>query len=426
MPPSPSRLSRDTAPALGVAAGLSFVAAVTTALSYLWPETAPLPLLVVLGVAVALRARMGERERLGLMGGVVMATATPSLAAVFGLPDAVVYGHWRCGTGDIAALFVLPFLAAFGTFLGSVLAWALAKPLGGLARLAPFAAAPVLLLGLLLAGKAASTVSRPSPDAWLAALPTVGVIPDVAPNALCIPLPPFVVPEAEGPVVPTRCTMGITEIAGLEVERQCPIDRSGLLGCDVHINGDFVAGLDSDHREIELRAAGERVVPFVNETPRGAALPGVRGVHDITLRELASELDTAKHFLPAALLGLMLAGLLTLGAARALFARRALTGFEDATLDESGWIELADGRTIRANLGAFPPPGQIHVVGAPGAQDYRDARSRTLQVHGGTVEAARERHTREVRALATAAIAASIVGLGPLLLALWTGHVSLG
>ncbi len=434
MVPQTSRRTEKVGVALGVAASVSFVAAVTTAVSYLWAETAPLPLLLVLAVAVALRARLDDRARLALMGALVTAATVPSLAAVFGLSDAIVYSHWRCGTGDIAALFVFPFFAGFVTFAGALVSWALAKPLVGLRqrvglrRIVPVTALPAVLAGAVLVGAAASTTLKPTPEEWLASLPTVGVIPDAPKDALCFPLPPFVYPEAKEVSVPNRCTVGTTTIAGHEVERQCPLAPHGDMGCDVRIDGDFASGFDRlSVREIELRSAGaSRTVLFANGSPIGAIEAGKRGLRDVTLRDVAGEIDTAKHFLPAAVLGLLLAFVMSFASARSLFARRTLAGFEDATLDESGWLQLGDDRAIRASVAALPPPGLVHVSGLPGAQDYRDVHGSALRVRGGTLAAARDACEREARALATAAVVATLLGLGPLLFALFTGHVSLG
>lgn len=427
MPTTTSIRTTHAGGALAVLAGLSILSGATSIVSLLSAEVGPIPLLGALAAAVGFRRLLDERAFAGVMCGLVAAGAVSGFSVAFGLPDAVVYSHWRCGTGAVMLLFILPFFAGFVTAAAAALGWVLAEPLGFLLQPASRLAVVGVLGGGLLVFLAAAAAKRPDPDRWLAELPVVGTLDAPGPGAFCMPLEATAPNPASGP---TRCAYEPTEVAGLTLQRRCVVsdDERERQQCTIQVNGEH--GVDRGvlrDAAVEIRGREDLryLVLFNDGAPMGAVDREGRP-RDVTLRDVAAEIDTAGRFLPHVVLGWVASLALLLASAWTSIQRRALRQFRNATLDENGWLAVDDGRSYRADTrDRLPPPGPVHVAGEPGSQDYRDGMRSQVRVRAGSVGEAIARSALAGRVLGLAAVAALAVSLAPLGLACWMRFVVL-
>lgn len=381
-------------------------------------------------------------------GVVATSLAAAGLAPLFGMgalwamSDPLVASTFRCGTGDMMLITMVPVVLFFGGSLGILLAAgflaggrgeALRPLIRGAALLATLAAAA--LVGLSVA----RAVRKPDVDRYVDSLPVTDTLPPVTET-----LGPRPVQKShdEPRAVPTH-----TDVLGdIAVYRACWSDS-----CDVAVaDASVLRGSLAPHELRSLGAPGELLSVRRDEAHRfvviegsGRIAFGVRGhfpdawpssrgrsvvwpAVDIGVRDVASSASPPLGWILGGAAGLLAAcALLAASAMRSRRMRAVLHGVP-GVLGENGWIHFEDGRpSMRADPAAGVAPGPVLVIEgtrSPGAYRESDVLGAS-QLVAGTRAEWDERAAAGAANLHAWAIATATLGAAPLAAAASAGLV---
>jgi len=384
-----------------------------------WSIAATFAVLVtalLVGLVLATRTRL---PRAGAAASAVALAVAPAIAlsAHSSLDKPIVWGppeHVGCGTGLMSLLALLaPVGLGVLFFAGLGLGIAFARRRSdGLLRIA---SAGGVVLALLAFGMAAVRVTRPDPDTYLATLTTAGALAvgetktilgrDVRYEVAELP-PTRPWPDESPPQPNQECRVtGLGEAISVGGFGPCPEVRFRVSPA-----GDFAV--------LETRWADP---PGAFTPVRAFRLPGVEQA-PITIADVKSQIAPPVGWTIGAGLGGGLGALLLLAARGARRRARSLAGV-DATHRGDGWVDLADGETIRVPAAAELPIGPVVLGDATErAPTYRETGTPTFAAaRKGTLEELRGASTDLAASLEGVALAAASLGAAPLVVARFFG-----
>jgi hypothetical protein len=378
------------------------------------PATGTWALAMLAIVALAtpnLRARLGPRGPLLVAFALIGFVPIDWAFAATALAQPIVEVHWRCGTGDVMLLMILPFLVA-GWSVVSVLAGTIAagRSVGPrMERALRRLALAVTAAGVVVVGYGGVRARLPEPDRWIETRP---IVAKIAPNDWTGRY------ETRGSKGQRAGAIEHVELSGAVLYRHCDESDCGI-GWKEHF-GRPLRGFARAATIVVKRDVTSGVFLFADAGELGRVWAidegGPRGV---TPRDVGSTLGPPRAWLLAAALGVVIAAALLAGGAK-LGRGRDLSLARLARVRE-GELEFADGERWPAPRGFAGREHEVVTVlveGATPSDTFRHTERPRFEALAGTPDelAAGWRATRA--AVSAFALAALVTLATPLVTAL--------
>ncbi|AKT38928.1 uncharacterized protein CMC5_030750 [Chondromyces crocatus] len=318
-----------------------------------------------------------------LTGALAPVTLAPLffLGALYDLNQPIIISNWRCGTGDIALLMVLPFVYGGFGLLGGILGIALATRGGP----RPALALRALALGglatavALVAWSTVQAAHHPEPHALLGPLPPSAIVPPLDGET-----PHEELPSKDGPSG-YRFAQTLPEL-DVVVERSCSASSCSLSLWRHHTmptpphNTSRPSVFDSTSRgRLEVRRIAEHDVWLVKDVDHGRSVAFRKAdpfyvPTDISPRDLRHALSPPHPYIVMGALALGLGALLQGWRQRVTAQLRRTERGRTGVLGENGWISFEDATAPqRVAPDLILPPGPVVVLegGAGQGTPYR-------------------------------------------------------
>ncbi|WP_434048530.1 MULTISPECIES: hypothetical protein [Sorangium] len=466
-PPSPSPLSRDPAAFVGAIVGVCAVAALLVSRDV---GVTPLALdalfvFALLGIAAAAR-KQALRDALPLGVLPLAALVVVGTQAAIGRSFVDGAGPLLIGVWVLLITFGAAILSGIAGPPGARLFAVLVRPMARVgSRVLPVLSGILLASAtLLVAVSLARAVRMPSPDGYIASLPSIGVIPPVTGEPSMIekgPTHPSGTPMLTriydmklGEVGIRRLCPSLVQRCFLEVkppgrpfdvqyvtwltesDRFIPVDRSSRdledrmwvdPGASIVVRraslverGAYPSSPESERYQV-LVLDGE-----IYRTPRYRE-PGVAVLQEpwfqtigMSMRSIAGAISAPRGWIAIAACGVLLTAALLVHRARVLRGLSRIEKARPAVLEESGWLTFADGSPpVRAGDRGLPV-GPVLVLEPRSASAYRGAASPGGELLAGEQQELLERGRDLVAQLDVTAFAVAALAPLPLLTAALT------
>lgn len=385
------------------------------------PVTAAWTLAMLALVALAtpkLRARLGPRGPLLAAFALIGFAPLHWASAATTLAQPIVEVHWRCGTGDVMLLMLLPFLVA-GWSVVSVLAGTLAAGLSvgpRMERALRTLARGVTVAGVVLVGYGAVRARLPEPDHWIETRPIVATI---GPRDWTNRRPAPQLGTATSLAAPPEGWLEDATVLGRTLHRRTLEGSASFYFSDassaVHV------GASADVALVVRRDDRSGIVLFdAGGAPSAMGSLEADVLRLVTVRDVASTLGPPRGWVAAAGLGVAIAIALLLRGAK-LGRGRDLSNARIARV-RAGELEFGDGERWPSPRGFAGREYEVVTVlvegGAP-SDTFRQAERPRFEALLGTPDEL-EAGWRATRAAVSAfALAAAVTMATPLATALW-------
>lgn len=330
-----------------------------------------------------MRNALADRAPSVVMMGTLGVTPALFLLALLSLAQPIAEGGFRCGTGEVGVVCVLPAVVAIVATVTGGGAWMSNRA----RRVLPIAACvAAVVASLLVAAGLLRSLERPAPDAWAASRPLVAelsydphleratnrIADDLAIERECadgyctVTLRHVAIPGPVGEDITARVppcvrqdSLEAPQILPLASER-CGRGHPSFVGTAIRVRADR-------SRELWLVESDTKVLGF------GADLDP----RFVNPRELAGELAPPRTFLGLGLAGLVVALLALLRRAQLALRSRVIARGRACVVDEHG-VAFDDGelpaRGVASRAVELGPA--VAIEGRTGNASYRDDGSR--------------------------------------------------
>ena len=403
--------------------GLSLLAGTVAVLGFGLSFASPVTSAVFLGLialVAALLPSKWDRETPASFALTMASAAGWILVASGEKLDPIVSSGFRCGTGDVALLFLgVPFVFVAASTVFPLLRKILQSLPRAAGLLGRWGLGLLWLAGvaMVIAG-ARHRVAHAAPESFLESLPIVAEVP--SPGSLPCKI-------TKGPAGHDQCLPVSVEAGPLQVSVQC--GATDRYDCLVEVKpdyGDPLTGSDAyfaRDEPIHIRRDEHLKLYFVESrgVSRRAVSDDGKLVFYVSPGDVADELGAPTSWLELAAGGLALA---LVAAALGFWRERRAQAFDDARsgqLLSTGWIELAAGAPP-AFVGATSAVGPVAVLRVPLPAGYRSAETgKGVRFEMGAPSELASSWRRGATSARLAGVAILLLTLAPLVAALRLG-----